>query len=370
MIYQPTCIAGVLSEEYSVVLLAGNSSSASIAALIVTGSSVSFQERSVSIINNGSYDYGAPVAISGNCSNGEMNLGASGTLYSNGKLLIWRTGLGDVYMGAIKSSVATLSADLQSKRFSKYTQVFAGELSPSNSLGTWLSTAGLIDTDTNATSTYSSFKSSFGAVRFGGSGGTSNATWKVLANTYTTSTAASNRILGNGGFDAPFFGFAVSSVGMSGKGFVAAASRKTRKSKNRKAKALAKQNAEIAEIRLRHYDFRNDYFVNLKFVAEDRALIFKGHNIKWKYGRQNIIPDRYTREESHRIHYWMLTEIAAYRFEFRKTEVLWSDAMEALWNKMLPNKYCLKKNGTEYFVNLERKALEDFESDVPVKSVC
>ena len=128
--------------------------------------------------------------------------------------------------------------------------------------------------------------------------------------------------------------------------------------------------AEKAQVRLAHYEYREDRFVNIGFIEEDRRRLFKGHDIKWKYGRKNIDPKTFTREESHRILYWMFTEMAAYRFVFTEAKTLWTNEMEIIWREILPRKFKGKVSESDFFERQAKKAESDFDSDQPVKIVC
>ncbi len=92
-IYQPTCVVGLLTEDYSIVLISGSQTAPTIGQLSVGASSISFQERSIfySGWTPSAYDFGSTSILSGTCSSGQMSLNKAGTLFSNGKILIWRT---------------------------------------------------------------------------------------------------------------------------------------------------------------------------------------------------------------------------------------------------------------------------------------
>ena len=228
MIYQPTCVAGVLTETYSAVLIDGANTAASIATIVVSASGVTFQERGV-LSGIQMYDVNSQASVSGSCSNGTMNLGSSGTLYSNGKLMLWRTGAGDLYMGGRSSSIETVMSNFQLKQYDKFEQIDNNTINPSNSLSTWTSgDAGQVVTDTSASSSHSSFANSSGNTLVKGfTSTTPNARYAANNNGYSTSTNQHTRAWTNLSADVPFYGFGISNLGSSGKAISVTAMRKS-----------------------------------------------------------------------------------------------------------------------------------------------
>ncbi len=218
MIYQPTCIEGLLTETYSVVLISGATTSPSIASIVLRATGVTFQERAI-LSGVQVYDYGSPLSVSGSCTSGEMNLGSSGTLYSNGKLMLWRTGAGDLYMGGRSSVIETVMANLQLKQYDKYEQIDNGAVNPGNSLSTWSSgNAGQVLTDADATSSNSAYGNSGGnTIAKGFASSSRNARYAANTNGYSTSTTQHTRVWTNLSADVPFYGFCISNLGFSGK---------------------------------------------------------------------------------------------------------------------------------------------------------
>lgn len=228
MIYQPTCVAGVLTETYSAVLIDGATTAASVATIIVSASGVTFQERGV-LSGIQMYDVNSQASVSGTCSSGNMNLGSSGTLFSNGKLMLWRTGAGDLYMGGRSSSIETVMANMQLKQYDKFEQIDNNSINPSNALSTWTSgDVGQVVTDTSASSSHSSFANSSGNTNVKGfASNTPNARYAANANGYSTSTNQHTRAWTNLSSDVPFYGFGISSLGTSGKAISVASMRRS-----------------------------------------------------------------------------------------------------------------------------------------------
>lgn len=228
MIFQPTCIVGLLTETYSAVLLSGSNTSAAVAAITVNATGLTFQERGV-LSGVNMYDYGSLASVSGTCSNGEMNLGSSGTLYSNGKIMIWKTGLGDLYIGGRSSSIETVMANFQLKQYDKYEQINNNSVNPTSALSTWVSgDAGQVVTDLSASSSHSAFANSSGnTITKGFTSNTPNARYAANTNGYSISTTQHTRAWTNLSSDVPFFGFGISNLGSSGKAISVTMTRKT-----------------------------------------------------------------------------------------------------------------------------------------------
>lgn len=217
-IYQPTCTIGLLTETYSAVLISGATTSPSIASVVVSASGLIFQERAI-LSGAQVYDYGSPISVLGTCTNGEMNLGSSGTLYSNGKLMLWKTGTGDLYMGGRSSAIETVMANFQLKQYDKYEQIDNNSVNPSNALSTWSSgNAGQVSTDADATSSNSAFGNSSGnTIVKGFASNSRNARYAANTNGYSTSTTQHERAWTGLSADVPFYGFGISNLGSSGK---------------------------------------------------------------------------------------------------------------------------------------------------------
>lgn len=217
-IYQPSCIVGLLTETYSAVLVSGATTSPSIASIVVTATGLTFQERAM-LSGAQVYDYGSPASVPGTCTSGEMNLGSSGTLYSNGKIMLWRTGLGDLYMGGRSSAIETVMANFQLKQYDKYEQIDNSSVNPGNSLSTWSSgNAGQVVTDADATTSNSAFGNSGGnTIVKGFASNSRNARYVANSNGYSTSTTQHTRVWSNLSADVPFYGFGISNIGSSGK---------------------------------------------------------------------------------------------------------------------------------------------------------
>lgn len=217
-IYQPTCIVGLLTETYTAVLISGATTSPSIASIVVSATGLTFQERAM-LSGVQVYDYGSLSSVSGTCTSGEMNLGSSGTLYANGKLMLWRTGAGDLYMGGRSSVIETVMANMQLKQYDKYEQVDNGSVNPGNSLSTWSSgNAGQVVTDADATSSNSAYGNSGGnTIVKGFASNSRNARYAANTNGYSTSTTQHTRVWTNLSADVPFYGFGISNLGSSGK---------------------------------------------------------------------------------------------------------------------------------------------------------
>lgn len=218
MIYQPTCIVGLLTETYSAVLISGATTSPSIASIVVSATGVNFQERAM-LAGVQVYDYGSSGSVSGTCTSGEMNLGSSGTLFSNGKIMLWRTGTGDLYMGGRSSTIETVMANFQLKQYDKYEQIDNNSVSPGNALSTWTSgNAGQVVTDASASSSNSAFANSSGnTIVKSFASNTPSARYAANSNGYSTSTTQHTRVWTNLSQDVPFYGFGISNLGSSGK---------------------------------------------------------------------------------------------------------------------------------------------------------
>jgi hypothetical protein len=227
MIYQPTCILGLLTETYSAVLISGANTSATIASITISSSGILFQERAI-LAGVQVYDYGSSVSVAGTCSNGVMNLGSSGSLFSNGKLMIWRTGAGDLYLGGRSTLIETVMANFQLKQYDKYEQVDNGSVNPSNALSNWLSgNAGQVVSDASASSSHSSFNNSGGnTIVKGFRSNTPNSRYAANSNGYSTSTTQHTRVWSNLSSDVPFYGFGISNLGSSGKAISVTAMKK------------------------------------------------------------------------------------------------------------------------------------------------
>lgn len=227
MIYQPTCVVGLLSETYSAVLISGANSSPTIASIVVSSSGILFQERAV-LSGVQVYDYGSASPIAGTCSSGTMNLGSSGTLYSNGKIMLWRTGTGDLYMGGRSTEIETYMANFQLRQYDKYEQIDNNSVNPSSSLSGWTSgNAGQAVTDASASSSNSSFTiSGSNTIVKGFASNTPNARYAANSNGYTTNTNQHTRIWSNLSADVPFYGFGISNLGSSGKAISVTAMKK------------------------------------------------------------------------------------------------------------------------------------------------
>jgi len=217
VIYQPTCLSGSTTEEYSAVLVSGSSTSPMIGVIKVSASALTFQERIVSFSNartstesiTGMYDYGNVSSYSGSCSSGSFTPSSGGLAFSNGKSLVWRTSTGDVYVGLLKNTAPSTSSSMESKRYMKYTQFSSGAINPENTTGNISTNSGTTATDTSSSA--SSFTSSFTV--------SSLYTWNLITNTTsgTDSTAQFNSLKKNSNNTQRYFGIGSSNLNSSGK---------------------------------------------------------------------------------------------------------------------------------------------------------
>lgn len=134
--------------------------------------------------------------------------------------------------------------------------------------------------------------------------------------------------------------------------------------RNQKKKENDKLHREALE---RHRKYKATW-INLGFIEEDRATLFKGYeDIKWLWGCHRIKdPKKFSPIEAHEIAHLMFIEICAYRWEFKKQQGKWTNDMEVFFRKMMPKKYLPepKDFNTEQF----KKAEADFNSDFPTKA--
>lgn len=113
-IFKPTCLDESTFQEYSAVMIGdnGNSNPSALSIMVgkaglwVRGQSFKYSANSAKRANGG-----ALTTLTGACSNGRMTLDSgNGEAYSNGKMLIYKTGNNDIYMGIRSTALITSSS--------------------------------------------------------------------------------------------------------------------------------------------------------------------------------------------------------------------------------------------------------------------
>lgn len=133
--------------------------------------------------------------------------------------------------------------------------------------------------------------------------------------------------------------------------------------KNERSKEKERQHQEALESH-RKYE---SVWINLGFIEEDRATLFRGYeDIKWLWGCHRIKdPKKFNPIEAQEISHFMFVEICAYRWEFKK-HGKWTANMENFFRKMMPKTFLSGEN--DYQSELFKKAESDFNSNAPTKA--
>lgn len=127
--------------------------------------------------------------------------------------------------------------------------------------------------------------------------------------------------------------------------------------------ARQQKEKEHQEALERHRKYKSQLF-NLQFIAEDRATLFKGFEIKWQEGNQKVGQTKKPWViENREIGFEMFREMATQRWILQRKS-LWSPERERFWLEILPKQFISKQ---EKMTDLE-KALIDFNDDNPTKA--
>ena len=130
-IYQPNCTEGLLENKYAAVLLHGSDTAQSMVQLVQTASGLKVQKRAMSstTANDGMgnttfpfkiADEGAVSTFSGSCDEGVQDLGVNGKAMANAKIILFRDGSGNLYVGVHESKLTASSSNMGNKVYLKY----------------------------------------------------------------------------------------------------------------------------------------------------------------------------------------------------------------------------------------------------------
>ncbi len=228
LVYQPACIEGLLEYTFSAVMVDGSDSSPTFGVIKVSANGAKFQARAVLNDATTIHDVGAERVMTGSCSNGELDLGVDGKIFSTDKLALWRTGTGDLYVAGRSSDVETVMANFHNKQYNKYLQLDNNTVHPTSRLTTYTGgNSGGFILDDSAGSSDSAIRNNLGTTTIAGFTSDSNPNSQYHANTngHSSSTAQHTRIWDGLAANVPYYGFGLSNIG--GKSLIVQAMQKS-----------------------------------------------------------------------------------------------------------------------------------------------
>lgn len=227
LVYQPACIEGLLEYTFSAVMVDGSDSSPTFGVIKVSANSAKFQARAV-YNDTAPHDIGAERTMTGSCASGELDLGVDGKIFSTGKLVLWRTSTGDLYVGGRSSDIETVMSNFQNKQYNKYLQLDNNTVHPTNRLTTYTSgNGGGFILDDSASSSDSAIRNNSGTTIIAGFtwDSTPNSQYHANTNGHSSSTAQHTRIWNGQAANVPYYGFGISNIG--GKSLIIQAMQKS-----------------------------------------------------------------------------------------------------------------------------------------------
>lgn len=156
MIYEPTCLAGVLSYDYNAVLVKGDPTAPSRIRISASSSSVMITEYT-ELQSGAGYVDKTTETNSGTCTNGEFYSSVSQwVVFQNGRSILLKDMDNNIYFGFRTQLVdKTL---LHPKRYKVYHQLNNGAVDVANKLNTWTSpSASVVNLDSDGSPSNSAF---------------------------------------------------------------------------------------------------------------------------------------------------------------------------------------------------------------------
>lgn len=160
LIYQPSCVIGLLEYDYNAILIKGANSAPS--RLKITAKATQPVITTLVEVQSGTYgpwvEYRTET-LTGTCSSGMFyDTAADSTIFQNGNSVIYKDLDGNIYFG-LRNQVSDFSL-LLNRQYKHYDQIDSGALNPSNTMAIWSSgnaSSVLLDSSSSQSSfTYSS----------------------------------------------------------------------------------------------------------------------------------------------------------------------------------------------------------------------
>lgn len=157
LIYQPSCIQGLLEYDYNAVLIHGASTAPS--RVRIKAKATNPVITTVTELQSGGYVDLSTETLTGTCSEGMFyDTSLDSTLFQNGNTAIYKDLDGNIYFG-IRSTVQVVDKTLLYPfQYKRYDHLYNGAITVTNRLATWGSaSSSLINLDSAGDSTNSSF---------------------------------------------------------------------------------------------------------------------------------------------------------------------------------------------------------------------
>lgn len=157
LIYQPTCIQGLLSYDYNAVLIHGATTAPS--RVRITARATNPIITTVTELQSGGYVDLTTDTLTGTCDEGMFyDTAMDATLFQNGNTAIYKDLDGNIYFG-IRSSVQVVDkTQLYPNQYKRYDHIYNGAITVSNRMATFSSpNSHLLALDSDSSSTHSSF---------------------------------------------------------------------------------------------------------------------------------------------------------------------------------------------------------------------
>lgn len=156
MIYEPTCLAGVLAYDYNAVLVKGDPTAPSRIRISASSSSVMIAEYT-ELQSGGGYVDKTTETNSGICLNGEFYSSVSQwVVFQNGRSILFKDMDNNIYFGFRNQLVD--KSQLLSKQYKVYHQLNNGAVDVANKLNTWNSaSASVVNLDASSSPSDSAF---------------------------------------------------------------------------------------------------------------------------------------------------------------------------------------------------------------------
>lgn len=158
MIFQPSCIQGILEHRFNAVLLKGSSTSPSRVKITVSRSSVTITELT-ELQSGAGFVEKTTESNTGVCTDGEFYSEVSlWTLFQNGRTVLFKNMDGEIYFGMRDTAILTDKSLLYPRRYKTYHQIESGAVDVSSRLSVWSQpSASDLSIDVSGSATDSSF---------------------------------------------------------------------------------------------------------------------------------------------------------------------------------------------------------------------